>query len=216
MTTVTDAESAERPRWLGALGRALDSRLDRLQKAYLRESPSARADLARLRRGLGKAAGSVPEIWALTVGAVPPRLAWDRDEPSFAEQAAHAALTLYAVHQQSKPVPMHVRGVSFGHAVGRLRSSGQFSEEAVTRRFMAAATAGSAEGALIHLRGLITQLRTERIGFDYAAFADDLVGLLTPGRAQQVRLAWGRAFYRVTNESESEPDTVTEDRGEQS
>ncbi len=193
------ATPARSVRRLGPLGEALDKPIKALQGAYLRESSSAaRADLARLRRGLGKPTGSVPEIWELTIGAVPSSLAGNDDGPSRAEQAAHTALTLYALHQQSLSSPMHVAGVSFGRAVGRLRSVDQRSEQAVTRRFMAAATAVSIAELLTHVRGLITQLRSAQLGMDYAAFADDVSKLLTPATAQSVRLRWGRDFYRTS------------------
>ncbi|QRP46032.1 type I-E CRISPR-associated protein Cse2/CasB [Amycolatopsis sp. FDAARGOS 1241] len=206
--------SPRRPRRLGPLGRALDGHITRLQRDYLRGSSAARADLARLRRGLGKPAGSVPEIWSLTVGAVPEELSWHGDEPSWSEQAAHAALTLYALHQQSLPTPAHVPGTELGYAVGRLRFSAQRSADAVTRRFMAVATAGSITEVLTHLRGLITLLRTERRGVDYAALADDLARLVAPGSgAAAVRLAWGRAFYRTgidgAGAQNTEPTTAT-------
>lgn len=201
----TTAREPQRSRRLGPLGAALDWRLERLQREYLRGSSGARADLARLRRGLGKPAGSVPEMWEITVGAVPEALRWDRDEPSRSEQAAHAVFTLFALHQQSLTEPAHVPAVSFGRAVGLLSKSDVWSEQAVTRRFMAVATAHTIDEALIHIRGLITQLRSARRGIDYARLADDVLGLLTPGRAKSVRLAWGREFYR----SEPEQDTTT-------
>lgn len=200
-------------RWLGTLGSALDGRLDRLQADYLAGSPRARADIAKLRRALGKPAGSVPEVWEYTMAAVPSSLQWDRDEPSRAEHAAHAALTLFAQHQQSMTVPAHQHSVSFGRAVGRLAQVEERSQQAVTRRFMAVATAGSVGEMLTHMRGLTTQLRSAQIGFDYAHLADDIVGLLTPERAQRVRLAWGRDFYRTTttDPSPAEPTAPTID-----
>jgi CRISPR system Cascade subunit CasB len=201
MTEPAADPGTERKRWLGPLGFALDWRIARLQRDFLRGSPGARAELARLRRGLGKQAGSVPEIWELTVGAVPADLTWERDEPSRAEEAAHAALTLYALHQQSFPGPAHVPGISFGSAVGRLAVGGGPSQDAVTRRFMAVATAESADEVLVHVRGLVTQLRGERRAIDYARFADDILGLLTPGRETKVRLRWGRDFYRTTSDA---------------
>ncbi len=208
MTATTASSPPGRPhsRWLGRLGTALDWRLDHLQAAYLQGSPHARADLARLRRALGKPAGSIPEVWEFTVGAVPESLRWDRDEPSRAEQAAHAALTLFAMHQQSMPVPAHIHGVSLGRAVGQLATGGEQSADAVTRRFMAVATATSMDEALIHIRGLVAQLRSARRGFDYARLADDLVGLLNPERAEKVRLAWGRDFYRTRPASTDTPE----------
>lgn len=188
------------PRRLGPLGRAVDRWLQHLQRDYLASSSTARASLAQLRRAIGKPPGSVPEVWGLTVGLVPPELTWNRDEPSRAEQAAHAALSLYALHQQSLRVPAHDPAVSFGAAVGRLASSGGPSQAAITRRFMAVATAQTIDEVLVHVRGLVTQLKAADRGMDYARFADDLLNLLTPGREAVVRLAWGRSFYRTIGE----------------
>lgn len=221
MTTTEKPPNLGGSRRAGRLGSALAGHLTRLQREYLAESSRAKATLAGLRRGLGKPAGSVPEIWEITIAAVPDQLQWKdgkgEPEPSRAEQAAHAAMTLYAVHQQSMFVPAHVPGVSFGRGVGRLRSSDQCSDEAVTRRFMAVSTAESAEEALWHMRGLITQLRSAQVGLDYAVLADDLLDLLTPGRATRVRLSWGRDFYRIEGRSrnaESDPNADSADTTE--
>ncbi|EID14938.1 type I-E CRISPR-associated protein Cse2/CasB [Mycolicibacterium phlei] len=204
MTTSGAQATAPSPpqRGLRALGSAIDQRLQRLQADYLGGAPHARATLAKLRRAVGKPAGAVPEVWAYTIGFVPAALTWDRDEPSHAEQAAHAAMTLYALHQQAMPVPAHVRGVSFGAAVARLARGDGSREAAVTRRFMSVATAISIEEILVHVRGLITQLRGEQLGFDYARLADDLYQLLNPQYAGSVRLAWGRDFYRTGSGAE--------------
>ncbi|MBF6125568.1 type I-E CRISPR-associated protein Cse2/CasB [Nocardia brasiliensis] len=194
-------------RRLGPLGTALDRRLNRLQDEYLRGSPVARAELAKLRRGLGKPAGDVPAIWDSTIAAVPVSLRGSDDfGPSIAEQATHSVFTLFAAHQQSMTMRAHVEAVSFGRAVGMLAQAEGRSAEAVTRRFMAVATAQSIDEVLTHIRGLVTQLRTAKQGFDYARLADDLAGLLTPGRAQRVRLAWGREFYRTPSASDTEPE----------
>jgi CRISPR system Cascade subunit CasB len=198
----TDRKSGEP----GTLGKALDPKITRLQREILAESATARAELARLRRGLGKSAGSVPDIWELTIGLVPPDLA-SPGNPSRAEQAAHAAMTLYALHQQSLDVKIHKPGERFGAAVRRLAKADKRREEAVTRRFMAVATAQSIDEVLFHVRGLITQLRKEKIPVDYAMFADDILDLLTPGREIQVRLRWGRAFYRTTRAEKTEGGT---------
>jgi CRISPR system Cascade subunit CasB len=153
----------------------------------------------------------VPEIWELTIGAVPEKLAGRSDTPSNAEQAAHAAMTLYALHQQSKATPMHQPGVSFGQAVSVLRVSGGPSAEAVTKRFLAVSTAQSIDEVLIHIRGLIGQLKAHGVGLDYAALADDLSRLLTTGQQPRVRLKWGRDFYRSTDKASN---TATTSQGD--
>jgi CRISPR system Cascade subunit CasB len=219
-------DDAARPDWwLRGLGRAVDKKITSLQDEYIAKSPAARAELARLRRGLGKTAGSVPDIWELTVGLVPRDMVWDGDEPSRAEQAVHAAMTLYALHQQSQDIEMHKPGVRLGTAVRRLaagdgtKSSQKESKEgggkdrkedgrkqAVTRRFMAVATAQSIDEVLFHVRGLIGQLRREEQPLDYAMFAEDVLKLLTPGRENQVRLAWGRDYYRTPSAKPADKD----------
>lgn len=193
-----------------SLGHALEWRIRELQAEYLNGAPSARAQLARLRRGVGKEAGSVPEIWDITIGAVPDRLSWDRDEPNRAEQAAHTALTLYAVHQQSRTREMHVKGRTFGSAVRLLSRADGVSDDAVTRRFMAVATAESTDEVLLHVRGLVTQLKSRDIGLDYARFADDVMNLLTPGRENRVRLAWGRDYYRTRDSADEKQEDTDE------
>lgn len=209
-TTDSSPDTGRRFGNLGELGKALDPELTRLQEKYLAKCATERAHLARLRRGLGKKAGSVPDIWELTVGKVPARMVPADDEPGPAEQAAHAAMTLYALHQQSLTVPMHKPGERFGAAVRRLKADKQ-REEAVTRRFMAVATAQSIDEVLFHVRGLITQLRRDKHGLDYAMFADDILKLLTPGREIEVRLAWGRDFYRVAFDDEASEPTSPQD-----
>ena len=226
-TTVDTAEhgDADRPlrqRRLRSLGLSVDRRLERLQNDYLSGSPGARADLARLRRAVGKEVPDIPEVWELVLPAVPASLRWDRDEPSRAEKAAHAALTLYAAHQQSLTVPAHRPGVSFGQAAEKLARTRGDNAQAVTRRFTTVTAAGSMRGILTHMQGLIAQMRSESIGFDYARLADDLFDLLDPVRRQRVRLAWGRDFYRITTAADEDSSTdnnsttvtITESTGE--
>lgn len=187
----------------------------RLQGAYLEGVPAARATLAELRRGLGRPPGSVPAIWADTIGILPESMGGRDDRASRAEVATHIAVTLYALHQQGQAQPMHVPGVGLGSALQRLRGAENRSAEAVDRRFLALATASDLSEAAFHLRGLVTQLSGTTTGLDYGRLAGDLLDLATPGRETGVRLRWGRQFHAhlaptVTNaeatESSLDPD----------
>lgn len=167
-----------------------------LQRRYRRGEPAAAGRLARLRRAVGTPAGTVPEVWADTVGPLPERLLGRGDAPSPSESACHAALTIYAVHQQSKrDRDMHVRGPSVGRAASALRGQDSATDSA-TRRFLALATASSLSETVHHLRGLVQQLRDDNIALDYGRLAEDLRRLQDPRTAPRVRLAWGRDFYR--------------------
>lgn len=188
--------AAEYAAKLGEVGKLVHSRVARL--AATRGTSGTTAVLARLRRAVGKPPGWDPELWELTLSGVPGRVV--SDAPTVEERAVHTAITLYAVHQQSRPEPMHVRGHGLGTAVRSLASATQ-AESAVRRRFDAAATATSFDEAVHHLRGLITQLRAHRVPLDYGLLADDLLQLQDNRTADAVRLRWGRQYYRIDRDS---------------
>jgi CRISPR system Cascade subunit CasB len=110
-------------------------------------------------------------------------------------RAEHVALTLFAVHQQSRPRPMHRHGIGVGSALLALRRDGKFSPEAVDRRVSAAATATSLAEAAVHLRGLITQLRGIDHGLDYDQLFRDLRDWQFPDRVAAIRRRWGGQYF---------------------
>lgn len=201
----------ERPEYLprlGEVGALVHSRIVRL--AATQPSSGTTALLARLRRAVGKPPGWDPDLWELTLSEVPGRAV--SDAPTAEERAVHTALTLYAVHQQSRPEPMHVRGHGLGRAVRSLASATQ-AESAVRRRFDAAATATSFDEEVHHLRGLVTQLRAHRVPLDYGLLADDLYQLQDPRKVDGVRLRWGRQYYRIDSDDAAHASAHTTDQG---
>jgi len=183
------------------------------------ESSWSRAMLAKLRRGIGKTPGSVPEIWEITIGDSPDDWQSRDGVPSYAENAVHAALTLYALHRQGKGGTANdntrdengnISGKSFGSAVARLISSNGSNEHAIKRRFDAVATASDFKELAHHARGLIQLLKASDITMDYPGFARDLFFYQLPGFADKVRLRWGEDFYRVQRDN----DDKTENEGE--
>lgn len=148
-------------------------------------------DLAALRRGIGREAGSVPAMWPFYTSL--PENGYLTKELN----AEHITLTLFAVHQQSRTRPVHRKGVGLGTAIRHLRENGKFSEDAVDRRFASMATATSIGELSVHLRGLINQLRTlgEGQGIDYTQLYWDLHNWQYPERVAAVRRRWGAAYF---------------------
>jgi CRISPR system Cascade subunit CasB len=191
MTTTTDTT--------GHFRRPIERVLERVA-----HDPAA---LAALRRGLGKVPGEAPETWPYTVQA-------SSGAPTD-EAAAHHALTLYAVHQQSQPRLMHQRDrASLGRACARLARVHD-SEAAATRRFTAAATADSLDELAVHARGLVTLLRDKAIPLDYVQLYDDLRAWANERQRGRVRRRWGRDFHRFTEPPTEHADETTTDEGEQ-
>jgi len=173
--------------------------------------PEAVGALARLRRGIGRTPGfdytldrylSVPDD---LLGYRPA----DDAEASDAEHATHDAVTLYALHQQSRRERMHVDGRGLGLAMADLVrvSSGP---DGVRRRFAALGTATTYHETIYHLRSLITMMREHQIALDYGLLADDLQTLRRPGGRAQAQAAWGREFFRSRPTETTGTDTPEE------
>lgn len=209
--SIAQAVTAPRPHKLSPLGMYVARKAEHLQTTYIEGLSAAKASLARLRRAVLSAPGSDPSVWAeILDGLEDPD--FKEQDPTKRERAAHLALTLFAVHQQSQTTEkMHRRGYSLGYAVRQLANDDE-SEKAVLRRFHALGTASSLDEVAHHARGLIAQLRSERIPLDYGLFADQLLSLQDPRKAELVRLSWGRDYYRTlsTPAFEDATDSPTE------
>lgn len=199
----TDSARAPRSRRRKELGDHVARTVGALQARALatKPHPEAISALARLRRAIGRAPGF--DFTLDEYLAVPKALLDDppREDADDAEYAAHDAVTLYALHQQSRREPMHVDGRGLGQALAELvrRSSGP---DGVRRRFAALGTASTYPESVYHLRSLITMLREHLIPLDYGLLADDLKTLRGPDGQSKVQAIWGREFFR----SGSTPD----------
>lgn len=181
-------------------------RICSIQNDYLSASgkPRGARKLATLRHALLMPMGSNADAWPLEFEGLPAKLVGRSAEPSCAEIAVHAALTLYAVHQQGKTKPMYAPGAehSFGAALRQLvrcdkERYSNLEEGEMPRKFRAFITADSMEETLHHARQLVQQLRADEIPVDYARFAAQLYTLQSPYTADKVRLAWGREYSRI-------------------
>ena len=175
-----------------------------------------RAELAKLRRGIGHAPGDLPELWGSFLLEMPESFQ-GRSAPSAAEWAVYLALTLYAMHQQGNDRLMNCPGNTLGRAVRQLaeRNAGKdWTEASVLRRFNALATAEEITEISHHLRRMVQLLSTAKDGaipLDYPQLAVDLYGLqCTDPRYTQipanVRLRWGQDLYRETKNASSEEE----------
>lgn len=181
------------PRRLGDVGRLVENRIRGprgLQNRYPDES-SGRAEMAALRAAVTKTPGQDPEIWHLTSV---PGTDGAGDEPTREEWAVHTAMTLYAVHQQSRTEPMCISGQGIGHAARELIGPAKEENPSARARFNALVTSTTLSELRSHLRSLASQLRSKKIALDYAMLADDLVAFQRPGGAKNVRLRWSRQY----------------------
>ncbi|MBA4084673.1 MAG: hypothetical protein C0493_07000 [Kytococcus sp.] len=186
--------------------------VERIQRAYAlgtSQQPTAvgAAQVARLRRLDPGKPGDDPASWALVLDGIPASLVGGEAgdgtmQPSSGESAAHAAICLYAAHQQSHGDGVHERDARPGRAFGALARARAMGEQqrspSVVAHIHAASTASTPSRRYFELRTLITLLRGERsprITMDYGLLAQDLYRLADPRTAPSVRLAWGRDIH---------------------
>jgi CRISPR system Cascade subunit CasB len=183
---------------LRAAGEFVEAQVNDLQNRYLNTTyrdPAAVAALARLRRGVGKQPGEVLELLEYTVSEQ--LRPGPDDEPGPEERAVHVAMTLFAVHQQSRGERMHRRGRGLGVALRSLHSGDQKRlPDPLVSRFRMLGTADSFPELTHHLRGVVQLLRVGGEPLDYGLLADQLVTWQLRGRSG-VQLVWGRQFHRT-------------------
>ena len=134
-------------------GRLVDRRIGGprgLQARYLDNESRARGELAALRKGASRSPGELPEIWELTRVEVPDGAG---DAPTWEEIAVHTAMTLYAVHQQSRTEHMFSPGVGLGRAARRLIGPPDEENPSARARFNALVTSTTVAELRHHLRG---------------------------------------------------------------
>jgi CRISPR system Cascade subunit CasB len=204
MTTVEieQPEPSARAAWVrrrGELGDHVARTVSGLQERLLRDAPQPEAvsALARLRRGIGRDPGfdySLERYLGVPEHLLGYRPA-DDSQAADSEYAVHHAVTLYALHQQSRRERMHVDGRGLGMALAGLvrESSGP---DGVRRRFAALGTASTYHESIYHLRSLITMLREHQVPLDYGLLADDLRALRRTDGRPKMQAAWGREFFR--------------------
>ena len=179
-----------------------------LRRLQVLPEPQRRAELAELRRGVGRQPGDLPALWGVVLADIPEQLQGSNG-PSKAEWAVYTALTLFALHQQGEAgVSMNQPGSTLGGAVRQLAektAAGQdWTESSVLRRFNALATADSMPEVSHHLRGMIQLLRREGIPLDYPQLAEDLYQYQFVDGAPNVRLRWGRDLCASPTEKTKE------------
>ena len=165
---------------------------------FSRDEAYVRASLARLRRGIGKPPGSIPDIWEHTLGNLPEEFFSKRNpvEATNAEWAIHIAMSLFALHQQGKNPQNDC--MAFGKPLGKaVRLLVLKRGEAMKRRFDAVVTSGGIDELSHHLCALIQLLKSEGISLDYPQLTEDLFRFQQPELRGNLRLQWGQDYYKI-------------------
>ncbi|MEU0254173.1 type I-E CRISPR-associated protein Cse2/CasB [Streptomyces sp. NPDC006184] len=184
------------------------------QRGYLADDSHAVASLARLRRGAGRQAGQLPDLWTL-IDTGPLHHTPDGARPlserelEQAEDALHVALTLYALHQQSRRTGMYQPDrpdsrQGLGAAVRRMMKPGEI-DTPVHKRLVRAGTAADLATCAQRLRDIVVLLRQRDIALDHALLAGQLYTWQWPGGADTVRREWGRSFHAWHNSANDAP-----------
>lgn len=174
------------------------AKVSELSRLYLSNNSAGVQAVARLASAAAKHPGNSLEVMRWTLDGLPASFDSRDGDASWEENATHASITLYALHQRSnRTSSVHRPDVRFGTAVRALEQASA-NKDGVLRRFNAVGTAAGWDELSTHLRGLVNMFRSSNIVLDYGLLARDLVDFQNQDRRDAVRLRWGREFYRTT------------------
>lgn len=167
----------------------------------LEGSSQGNAELAWLRRGIGKNPGEMPDLWGILYEDMPENFIGNTDEPSKEEWSCYTALTLFALHQQGMNIAsqcMHINGKKIGQSLRMLSDAlgDAGAENRVLKQLSALSTSKNRDEYSYHLRKIVYLLKSEKIPLDYGKLATDLYLLQYDEYASSVKLQWARDFYR--------------------
>ncbi|WP_160166730.1 type I-E CRISPR-associated protein Cse2/CasB [Nocardiopsis kunsanensis] len=219
---------------LGPLGNAVSDRVTDLMSGYIADNSEDVATLAQLRSGAGHTFGSCPRLWGMSVDPAQYERLWERPRAEertekteqAAEEAVHAALTLFALHQQSLKTAdqgMHIpsrfgRGIrraehNVGWAVRGAMPVGEI-EASLHNRLRRAAEASSHTKRVSELRQIVQRLRGARQPLDYGLLAEHLYRAQRPRGAETVKDAWGHGFASFHQKKETSAEKTDAESAE--
>ena len=172
------------------------------------ETGNGKAELAELRKGVGKVPGEFPVLYGVILEDMPEDFFSNNGVPTKEEWACYVALTLFAWHQQGNDLKtdcMHTdEKVSLGTALRRLKNVSEDSnaEERILKKMQAVITATEIKGVEQHIRSLTRIFSNNRIKLNYALLAADLYEWQFLESRNIVGLRWGQDFYRISKEEE--------------
>lgn len=180
------------------------------------QTMTGKANLALLRRGLGKQPFENPDLWGLVLDKLPKDLLPEdyqkrRGCLSPAEEAIYAALTLYALAQQGKDTKtqnMHAEGNSVGKAVGLAAGSDPEQQARMLSKLKKVLSVRDHTAMERSLRSLIQILKEKEIRLDYAMLAADLYSYHFPEGKTRVRNSWAHDYYFSGLNTQSENEAV--------
>ena len=160
----------------------------------LKESDQ-RGALADLRRGLGHAPGSAPQMYRYIIPRLP------NNPPPWMEQSYYLVAALFASHPESTD-----KG-DFGKHMAKARAEG--NEVALERRFTALLSA-HADDLPNYLRQAVSLLKSKDIPVNWTELLTNLNWWSHPEYGDRVRKRWATSFWGYQGVEEEKPSDASD------
>ena len=167
----------------------------------LADSPSSKANLAKIRRTIGKPLNEVTEVWPILFDKLPEEFVSEYENPTSEEIAIYHAIQLYSLYQQGGQSFQRLsehnednKKPNIGYYLSSLRK--EDSTTTTDRRFNAMITSSTLEELVYHLHHMLSLLKSKSSyrKIDFAKLAEDLYWY-QQNNQEIVRLEWARAYY---------------------
>lgn len=167
----------------------------------LGDSPSSKANLAKIRRTVGKHLNEATDVWPILFDNLPEEFISNYGQPTYEEVAVYHAIQLYALYNQGgqnfQQLSEHNKDskkLNIGYHLSSLRK--EDNTTATDRRFNAMITSSNLEELVYHLRHMLNLLKSKSAHkkIDFAKLAEDLYWY-QKNNQETVRLEWARSYY---------------------
>lgn len=191
--------------------------LSKIRRLEASDPSEAKAELALLRRGVGKSLQNVPEVWGMILEDLPENLIGMKEGPSPVEEAIFLSLTLYGLAMQGRDVKndsAQSEKISLGGAAGLYTKKVGEDNSRILPRFQKVIVSENPAAMSVPLRSVIQLLKQEKINLDFAKLAQDLFYYSFPKSREVVRMRWARDYYRNVRPSKAQENRAeTPDAG---
>lgn len=172
------------------------------------DASTTKATLSNLRNSISKPYSQTIEIFSILYKYLPDSFISEYGDLSYQEKAIITSLQIFALHQQGNSQSVFLEAddenkyKNIGYALKVLRTDE--NQKSTDRRFNAMISADTFEELTIHLRQLVSLLKSRSDQkVNYAKLAQDLYYLQIPSMRENIKLSWAKEYYRFNNQEKN-------------
>lgn len=206
----------------------LDKRIKNKLNFYLEDvvgkglkQSEVKAELAILRRSIGKNLNEEPKVWPLVYKIIPEDLVGESKESLRVEKVVYGTLQLFALHQQGVNNLVHYNSLkeglkrrrNIGYELKNMRLKLRGNGTSIDKRFSRLLVLNKGLVFTKTLEGFIKIYKKEMKGglIDYIGVLEDLYKMECSRELfKEVKFSWGKEYFKEVKKEDNEEEFLNE------